>query len=286
MHISKISTNILTFKQNDYENRGFSVYDDEEERPSIFDYLRRSFEADYMPYYKYQGQKEDVEVMLAKLTSQSTVSDQGLADVKAKNFRKIGENVYAGATLYNSPSDLKHLKEAGIERIVDLVGIDKYKDACLAAGLEYYSFPLFCNNLQVWEHPIFKDKNKYVVDEYLKRSSDPRVDIKGDMLREKILFEYDDKIEDFKTQFCKFMNVMRKGNLYVGCGFGVNSTSNALKLDYIFNSKRNYIEEFSLTPSEITSMRALYKNLTPKDKIAFGINEDFDMEIRKNLGLV
>jgi len=80
---------------------------------------------------------------------------------------------------------------------------EKYKQKCKKAGLKYYNFPM--------EHSYKATSNN---------KNEP-------------LTVSDSFVENLK----EFMQIFNKGNVYMGCNFGIDRTNLALTFNYLLNTK-------------------------------------------------
>lgn len=280
MRISKISSYNnykLTFKQNSPVN--FSIYDDDNERPDIFEYLHKNIEYNTMPYYNIQNEKPDMCTMQRLTTIPNQVYDKKMEGIKIANFRKFAPNRYSGATLVKHPDYLVQMKNAGIERVIDLVGFPDYEQVCNDAGLEYVAVPELNSEIDLWAHPALNEKDLYIKDTFKRMRKDPNIKLTPEERYRLVSNEYDEKVDAFKKQLIIFIDTMKKGNLYVGCGFGTNRTSNVLKLDYYFNPEAQHFQKASPSEACASSLEKLYYILTQEDKQALGFTDEFEDQL-------
>lgn len=204
-----------------------------------------------------------------ELLKKSTVVDGRLSNLKLNNFAKVQEDCYKGQSLFE-PTEIgkaetfKIIKDAGIKTIIDYQAnpllVEFRKEDCIDLGLEYFDFPmenLFFKN-------VFKKHLEYLTPE------DTQF------------------IEKFKS----FINLKQKGYTYEGCMFGDERTDVALLLSKYFNPKDKQIEDIesssfikeSLKGYKI-SMKNLYLNFSEKDKLDMGYTPEFDVNLRRRLGI-
>jgi hypothetical protein len=206
------------------------------------------------------------------------INDEKLQNIGIKSFRKIGKNSYAGATLEGRRNKLESLKEAGVERVIDLIGYQGYESDCESCGLEYTKFDL---GILWWKNAAFCNKTIWLEN----KVQDLRLLMKEGKVREFIDnsdSHYDKEKREFIESFVNFIMAMRKGNLYIGCEHGTAKTNNALKLNYIFNPKyENFysVGGFSLSQSLVN----LYDNFTVEDKKNMRYTPEFEEKIKARL---
>lgn len=82
--------------------------------------------------------------LLGSLMKKPNVNIEKLKDLSICNFEQIEKNAFRGETLFCKKQHyLKALKEAGIERIIDLRRFDGYEEECKKNGLEYFGFEAY-----------------------------------------------------------------------------------------------------------------------------------------------
>ena len=194
---------------------------------------------------------------------------------------KLG--VYRGQTLQANPNYLKLVKQAGIERIVDLAGYEALEENCKELGLEYlyYATPPY----YFLQGSMFKTEQ----------------DCRKTALRQGRLFQYSEgetkmvversvnvwkkHLEEELDDFVKFILTMQKGNLYIGCEYGTYTTDNAMMLNSYFNPL--YVREKKYVNFHnrifLNQFVNLYKNLRIEHKELMGWTKQFDTMLHKKL---
>ena len=178
--------------------------------------------------------------------------------------RQVSNNIYAGETLATKPdSFFTKLSYSGIETIMDLRSLEKdtleYKEKCETNGIEYVSVPLT---------KVLDDKKDGIF-EYKKGTV------------------RDDFVDDLAT----LLKYTRKGNLYLGCQYGVDRTNFALCCDYIFNYDlehnppviypTNYAKRNTIKNKNLDLIRKIIKKFTPEQREKLHLPDDFEETILK-----
>ena len=189
------------------------------------------------------------------------------------NVKKIPYSDSYRGSMPNKNHDkvVKQLKQAGIKRIIDLAGYYNLKQACEKEGIEYFNFnfPFDFDNstlqrkCNVKNEIISKLRLDYTDEEEILQKTNSRLCL---WMLDK--FQY---IE----QFVKFIQMMQKDNVYIGCECGTYKTDNALKLNEVFNPKVNVPLNFD-DDKDFIKFRNLYYNLSDKDKKQMGWDKEFD----------
>ena len=171
--------------------------------------------------------------------------------------RQVNDNVIAGETFANkSIEDLRILKDSGIKTIIDFREYDEtYKIMCESIGLKYESCPLI-HISDLSKQKLFSGtKNQIVSNEFVKNLK-------------------------------KLLDLVKEGNVYMGCHYGIDRTNFAIILEYLFNnSLTSRIPR--ILPSDIGSSRTLLnrnldlirkivKRLSPEQKNYLGIDDNFE----------
>lgn len=216
---------------------------------------------------------------------ESLLNDEAIENLSLMNIALVSKKlgVYRGQTLNGNFYALNVLKQAGIERIVDLAGYEELEETCKKMGLEYlyYSTPPY----------YFIQGQMFKTEEICKNNA----------IRQSLLFNYTKEetetfvnrsverwhkfLEEEINDFIKFIQTMQKGNLYIGCEFGTYTTENALMLNAHFNPLflrgQKFISTYNrvLTPKLIN----LYKNLTIEHKQLLGWTKEYDQLVLKRL---
>lgn len=178
--------------------------------------------------------------------------------------RQVSDNIYAGETLVTKPESVfKKLSYLGIKTIIDLRSLEddtlEYKEKCASNGIKYVSIPLT---------KVLDDKK------------DGIFDYKKGTVR-------DDFVDDLAT----LLKYTRKGNLYLGCQYGVDRTNFALCCDYIFNfdTEHNppviyptdYAKRNTIKNKNLDLVRKIIKKLTPEQREKLHLPDNFEQTILK-----
>ena len=86
-------------------------------------------------------------------------------------------------------------------------------------------------------------------------------------------------------EFVSFIQEMKKGNLYIGCEYGTQTTDNALMLNAFFNPMyvrtKKYVTSYNIIYTK--KLEKLYKNLTQEHKERMGWSKEFEAGLVENL---
>jgi len=294
MKINPIKYSAITFKQSQVTsnpieprkpNEDAFGYDDDISQQKR-DLMREHIIATYMPDYKYhsEGRKSEYEMekLLAKLNSKSKVDSEIINNLNIHNLIEIRENGYRGETLSWKKSCLLGLKDAGIERVIDLRGDEHYKDVCEEVGLEYKSFPM---SREFWLEEAFVDEKKYLArEECIIRSQLPAEKIPQALVDSKTSYRVSSR--GFVDDCIDLIETMNKGYFYIGCLCGTDRTDDALMLSEYFNPKNKQTTSGCFnTPRQFKKdcMAELYKKLTDEDKKRLEFTPEFEAKLRKKL---
>ena len=289
MKIHSINTYIPTFKSQHYEDDGILGYSDkisEDSRKAI-----REWQEIYYTPYKSIYEKEcnlseyQMNQLLGSLMKGPKVIDYSkVTGIPAYHVRPVDddETCYRGSTLARQPEALKTLKEAGIERVIDLVGYPYYEKVVADAGLEYHCPKFGRGQLGVWEEEAFADKIDLLARETrYYRPIDFEKNKKYLAQREK---DHDRHIRRSVKRFVDYIQLMQKGYYYIGCEYGTYKTDDYILLNETFNPKaeapfvRGAMYKLDL-------MKTLYNNLTPEDKLRMGWTKEFDENVPKKINM-
>lgn len=233
--------------------------------------------------YLSKGRMSDYELqkLIKNLTKQpQSISNDEINGLQIYNLRPVGNNnSYAGAVLAARPLELKTLKEAGIERVIDLVGYEGYESDCKSNGLEYIKFSLGSDYLNNAACCRKQDWLKHKMEELRFLNSEDEVQ---EFIRNSNQ-NYETEARHFITEFIDFINAMRKGNLYIGCEYGSGKTDCALRLNCIFNPEHKQFFYKKPAAIECDAAAALHSKLTPEDKHAMEYTQEFDESITERL---
>lgn len=287
MRIQPIYNARITFKSRDYEDDGVLGYDD---KPSqdVRQAIRDWQEVYYTPYqslYEKECNLSEYQMnqLLGSLMKKPKEVDYNkVTGIPAYNVRPIdgtNETCYRGSTLANDSEALKTLKNAGIERIIDLVGYYHYEKRTDEAGLEYCC-PKFGRCGFVWDEEAFMDKEDFLWNET--RYYTPADLKKNKKYIERRMKDFDNHSRRSVERFINYILTLQKGYYYIGCEYGTYKTDEYLLLNEYFNPKVD-----AGTPRgamfKLDKMLTLYKKLTPEDKKRMGWTKEFDENVPKRI---
>ncbi|MCM1073049.1 MAG: hypothetical protein NC334_04515 [Bacteroides sp.] len=293
MNVCRIENFNLSFRSND-DILGF----DDDESVSRREYIRNYHLNQASPYYsilensgrlsEYQlqklmggllGRKVDVKSMTKLLPEQkeSSATDYDLMkNLPLANVKLIPTvQSYRGSTPAGNLSALPLLKEAGIKHIVDLHGYDNLAKACEENEIDYLFFYVTEN---MDEDDIFMTKEQF--------ARKTKGMYNSAILSPSLIQHYTDaavlrwqrRLDESLDKFVRFIQTMRKEDVYIGCEYGTSRTNNALLLNHFFNPKAdrtpNCVTKFNY--GLLFSIESLYKNLTDSHKAQMGWTEEFD----------
>ena len=212
-----------------------------------------------------------------------TVDFDKVIGIDAYHVRPIDdeETCFRGSTLLNKPNALKTLKNAGIERVIDLVGYYGYEKSVKDAGLEYYCPTFGYGGMGIWDEEAFDTKESLLARET--KYFTPLDFEKNKKYLELRLNSHEKNIRKSVDRFVDYIETMQKGYYYIGCEYGTYKTDNYLLLNTVFNPKAKdpFIPNTDLV--KLDMMKDLYKNLTPEDKKRMGWTKEFDENVPKRL---
>lgn len=274
-----------TFKSKKYEDDGILGYDDSVSKQSR-DAIRQWRDVYYTPYnsiYEKECNLSEYQIqqLLGKLMNKPKKVDyKKVTGIEAYNVRSIsGSNstCYRGSTLVHNQRALKTLKDAGIERVIDLVGYGEYGKRSREAGLDYYCPRFACTELGVWDEEVFETK-----EDLIKRETSfyTPLDLeKNKQYLQNRIEAFDKQLRASVDRFVEYINVMQKGYYYIGCEFGTYRTDDFLLLNYVFNPKANIEGVPCSDLFKLDLMKNLYDNLAPEDKKRMGWTKEFDKNV-------
>lgn len=284
--ISSTYQNKPTFKSKEYKDDGIIGYDDNISKQRRSD-IRKWQETYYTPYqsiYEKECNLSEYQMkqLLGGLMKKPKVVDyKKVTNIDAYNVSPINNNSYRGSTLICKPQALKTLKDAGIERVIDLAGYSGYDNDVKEAGLEYYT-PEFANGgLGVWDEEAFDTKKDMLSRET--RYYRPIDFVKNKKYLDNKCKVFDKQVRSSVERFVEYIEVMQKGYCYIGCEYGTYRTDDYLLLNAVFNPKEKAQNIPDTDIFKVDLMKNLYKNLTPEDKKRMGWSKEFDKNIPKRL---
>lgn len=225
-------------------------------------------------------------IKLPFTSNQNVIVDQEMIEsLPLYNLDIVSQkmNVYRGESLNDNLHALKILKQAGIERIIDLIGYNTLKEDCAIAGLEYFAFPLSPHSFN--QKIMFKteEENKIACYNICRRYG--YTEKERNKYIKQMMNDWEKNKNAEIDEFVKFIQEMKKGNLYIGCEYGTQTTDNALMLNAYFNPMyartKKYITSYNIIYTR--KLEKLYKNLTPEHKELMGWTSDFEKKLVENL---
>lgn len=187
-------------------------------------------------------------------------------------IKRVGKNCYRGEALLYTPKRMNELKKRGVERVIDLAGLEHYDELCAQKGFDYVAFPIFS---ECEKNPIFLTREQY---EKVVKESWPRVEKYDDN-------EFDRKGLQFIKDFKKFVDVINEGKFYICCNRGRVRTNLALLMNQYFNPKWNGDKSLRPDDDEKVLLQEFYYKLSEKDKNDLGFSKEFDNNTRKSLDI-
>lgn len=178
---------------------------------------------------------------------------EGVAAIGVKNLRRITPTCVSGETFAKkSVADLRKLKNAGIDTIVDFrsEATEEFARICEQNGIKYHLFPLDHTSGGLPEH------------------------LKGKGVSNK-----------FVQQLKEFIDLTNKGNVYMGCQYGIDRTNLGAVLNYLINPKINIPPKIltwgdfrpkSIINKTVKVARKLVKKMTPEQRQLLGLGEDYN----------
>ena len=193
----------------------------------------------------------------------------------------VVEDAAEGFTLARNQRALKTIKDAGIERVIDLVGYYWYDKNAKEAGLEYYCPKFGRGQLGVWEEEAFVTKGEFIAKETMYYT--PNELEKNKKYLENRVKAFEKHSRTSVERFVEYIEVMQKGYYYIGCEYGTYKTDDYLLLNTVFNpkSKEKFIPFGHMF--KLDFMKNLYAKLTPEDKKRMGWTKEFDESVPKRL---
>ena len=169
------------------------------------------------------------------------VDNVALRDLGIRNLRLLNTRTVSGGTFERRPiEDLKALKDAGIETIIDFrtEGSGEMAKKCSSTGLRYLNIPL-------------DDVRERSNARYFIRSKGKPTIIKPEF------------IKNLKEYF----ELMNNTNCYVGCHYGIDRTNMGLLLNYFFNPKYENIPPRIIHWPDESQKNILNRNIKSIKKI-------------------
>lgn len=216
--------------------------------------------------YNILGQKQQIPFNSNNLKeTKSNRVYNFLKSAKVNSLREINDSTYTGATLEELPIDtFVKLKEMGIETVIDLRLNSKtsYIEKCRSSNINYFKFPLdFIFN--PGKSDIFIGNNRSLVN------------------------------NSFVQNLKKFLELTKKGNLYMGCQYGLDRTNFAIIMNYLFNYDSNDVppqilssdigKSKTLLNKDLDLIRKILKKMTMEQKHFLNLPQNYNEIIIKRI---
>lgn len=189
-----------------------------------------------------------------------------IKEMKVPNFRVVTPTCASGGTFNDRPlKDLQELRKIGITTVVDFRGeAGSYiVQQCKKAKLNYIQFNL--NNVLNLSNP-----------EYFIHKNNERTEI----------------TDKFVEKLKKFFKLVNKGNVYMGCQYGIDRTNMALTLNYLLNPDCDNPPEILTWPYErkktvanrnIKAVKKIVKRLNEEQKKQLNITENYNEFLKERI---
>ena len=249
--------------------------------PSVFDILR-----DHILSKTLVGAEEKIKNLSnSEIARLNCVRKHQSFDKKLiNNFRRTYNNSYRGESLAFKPEKFNEIKGYGVERVIDLIGYDEYKENCDKNNLDYICFDVasYFN-----DSSILGNKSVYIMTKKHEYEAITQNSKLAKTYAENLAENYPKAYKDAVDNFVNFMQTVEKGHFYISCDHGVNKTNKALMLIAYFSPICSEYEYQAYVPGrqQLRNMQAIYKALTPNDKKKLGYTEEFDSKLKKRLEL-
>ena len=316
MQVQSVSFYNPKFKSAKFRSFG----DDDVISQARRNYIREHFNETALPYYNndlYNGRLEEYELnkLIASLcgqkinqdscisicesikhvkpilnnaklqTSKNSIDEARLEKLNLFNFATVSEKlgVYRGQSIQGNKNFLQQFKDAGIERIVDLAGYVELEENCSDFDIEYFYYPT--TPYFFTKTTLFKTeediKSRYITQEEMLGNNGNQTSA----FIEKMLECWRNTLKTDIDDFVKFIQMMQKGKLYIGCQFGSYTTDNALMLNANFNPLYLRGQKYITLYNKRFTNRFinLYNNLTDEHKQLIGWTKEIDAFILKRL---
>lgn len=213
--------------------------------------------------------------------SKNAINCSKMENVPLSGIQKVDRSFYRGPSLINNLDAVKPMKEAGIERVIDLAGFDEVERACNLNNIEYSRFLIDekegMHPELFLKRPIFNTREDSVNE---LRHSYESLGYKGEKLNEAVQNGMSQSFTKLRNEVDKFTDLIRtiqKGNAYISCEYGMERTGLALMLNYLFNPNMpGTTKGLPFSNEFLERAKNLYKNLTPYDKRKMQWTKSFD----------
>ncbi|CCY23491.1 unknown [Brachyspira sp. CAG:484] len=183
--------------------------------------------------------------------------------------------------MVNKPECLQTLKDAGIKRVIDLVGFNNYDNQVKEAGLDYLHFNISYDSYgfgsSFWNSDAFLSK-----EEFTNKIKQKFYFLEKPVLADKFINDFDSQCRKSVETIVNYIRKMQEGYCYIGCEYGKTTTDDAMLLDNVLNPKKKGNLEFREL-FQINCFRNLYDKLTDNDKIRMKWTKDFDANFLQRL---
>ena len=195
------------------------------------------------------------------------IDNIALRELNIRNLRLLNTKTVSGGTFERRPiEDLKSLKDAGIETIIDFrtEGSGEMAKKCSSTGLRYLNIPL-------------DDVRERSNARYFIRRKGKATIIKP----------------EFITSLKQYFELMKTTNCYVGCHYGIDRTNIGLLLNYFFNTKYESIPpriihwpgetQKNILNRNIKSIKKIFKAMTPEQKKELGLPDKYEDALKDKI---
>ena len=201
-----------------------------------------------------------------------------ILDLPLRNVKQIDglENSYRGQTLCFAKKEcLDTIKKSGVNTVVDLVGYQGYDKKIEDSGMKFFEF----KTKKLFDSKEFQSLRSYQVkqERFFRGLKEDGFDVDIEESLEYSKNKFLGETREGINHVVDFINIMREGNVYIGCESGTHETDIALMLNDAFNPDRQNVPlEIPALPI-LNSMFNLYYNLTPEDKAKMGWTKETDI---------
>jgi len=262
-------------------NHDWHVFGIDEGGAPVRDYIRKWRDEQYFRYqdiYEKEGRMSEYELQrtISHLVQKPQVVDnEMLNQLKIPALKKVEDTIYRGAAL--SEEKVNRVNEAGIKRLIEIGLNGGSQNTCEKLGMDYLHSPYMNDEYYAALNPkkyVESEARSYARDVLQYKEKDIEKYVKDEMK------DWQRRSRGFIDPFVRFIQMMQKGNVYLGCVNGVDDTSAILTADYLFNPKMQHsIPRRGISSdSIIDAAEGLYLNLTKDDKLKMGWTKAFDKE--------
>lgn len=274
------------FTSNDNEWHIFGI--DEGGRPKR-DYIRNWHNQHYMPYQEtiynegYRLSQFDLKQLLSSLVRKPfKVNNELINQLHLQNLDHIDNSSYKGEMIkWEQLYKVEKLYEAGIRRIIVIGrGSTDLEIECKRMGMEYLAIEFEKMGNRAFSDTIetVKTSKRVYAREIENYDETKTAEYVNEQVRTWIA-----EARQYIDEFTLFIQMMKKGNIYLGCELGSHHSDRALIFDYLFNPNKRYRRSIP-DEDDVSSAENLYHNLTDVDKSKMGWPKDFDRIFFERLG--